>query len=71
MFEIFGATNCAACASAQALLTAKSLPFTYRNIEEDEDALETFTAYRRRSVPLILKDGEAVGGFDDLKNALA
>jgi len=70
MFEVFGSSNCAACASAKDLLISRKLTFTYLNIEEDEDALDRFTEFRRRSVPLILRDGQAIGGFEDLKNAL-
>jgi glutaredoxin 3 len=70
--EVFGTTSCRYCDDAKALLTERGIPFTFRNIDEDEDA---FSVLLERignwlTVPQIFVAGEHVGGFSSLKERL-
>lgn len=45
-------------------LTAKGVPFTIRDIAEDEKAMEELAQLGINSVPVIQVNGEIVVGFD-------
>lgn len=77
MFEIYGRNNCVWCNRAKTLLDDWGLPYTYYNIEEDEDALLSFKEYfpGAKTVPMICFENdkygwETIGGYEDLHKYL-
>ena len=69
---IFGSATCPYCDRAKALLTERGIPFTYRDVDADEDAFDSLFALigAWKTVPQIFIDYEHVGGFDDLQRRL-
>lgn len=64
---IFTKKDCPYCVRAKALLSMKSVPFTESVIGEDmlrETFIEMYP--NQKTVPLILIDGQQVGGYDQL-----
>ncbi len=57
----------------EAWLSRHGVPFTARNIEDDERAYDELLAFGVRRIPLTIVDGAAVTGFDEaaLGHALA
>ena len=70
--EIFGAPNCTYCKQAQLFCVARDIPFTYTDIMKEEGTLgELLTRIGNfKTVPQIFIDGEHVGGFDGMKEAI-
>lgn len=68
--EVYGRNEppCTYCEQTKALLNAKGLEYSYfaigENVTKDE-LLEIFPG--ARTVPQILIDGKAIGGFTELK----
>ena len=67
--EIYGTPSCTYCTAAKNLCESRDIPFVYKDISEDSDALfhvmdmiGSFT-----TVPQVFVNGEHVGGFDDLR----
>ncbi len=48
-------------------LTAKGVPFTNRDIGEDEKAMEDLSKLGAAAVPVIVVDGDPIIGFDRTK----
>lgn len=48
-------------------LTAKGVPFTNRDIEADEKAMEDLAKLGALAVPVIVVDGNVIIGFDRTK----
>ncbi|MBI2899809.1 MAG: glutaredoxin family protein [Planctomycetes bacterium] len=48
-------------------LTAKGVPFTTRDISEDEQAMKELERLGVAQVPVIVVDGEVVVGYDRTK----
>lgn len=68
MIEVYTKDNCSYCSSAKALLRAKKLEFTEIRIGMDitkDEFLEVFPD--ALTVPQIIFDGEAIGGYAQLK----
>lgn len=64
---IFTKKDCPYCVRAKALLATKNVSFTESVIGEDmlrETFMEMYP--NQRTVPLILIDGQQVGGYDQL-----
>ncbi len=58
---------CPYCAQAKRLLTKKGATFQEHNIEEMPNGRDFLTELTgRRTVPQILINDQAIGGFDDL-----
>lgn len=70
MYIVYGKTNCAACNSAKKLLETKGLEFEYVDSLASKDAMSLFKSNGWKSFPQILKDGEHIGGFEDLRKFL-
>lgn len=80
-FTVISKPNCPFCDQAKALLAGKGESFTEIKIDvgQEKDAnfkyisrdefFSTFPGHR--TVPLILKDGNTVGGFMELKELLS
>lgn len=62
---------CPMCMQAKALAKSKNLEFQNIDIGKDITVEEFQTQYpAARAVPLILVDGDVVGGFNEFKNYL-
>ena len=65
--EIYSKSWCPFCAMAKALLAVKEIPYTVVDVTSDlEREREMVERSRRRTVPQIFINGEAIGGYDDL-----
>ena len=71
MFTIYSKDKCQQCDSAKLLCQMKGVEFEVKNLDVDytkEDILALVP--QARSFPLILKDGEYLGGLVELKQTL-
>ena len=57
---------CPFCIEAEALLNSKGVEFEIINLSGRHTAQQLFKAYGNTTVPLILKNGEVIGGCQDL-----
>ena len=65
--EVYSKEWCPYCAKAKALLRSKQLDYEEIDITSDaEGEQDMITRSRRRTVPQIFVDEQAVGGYDDL-----
>jgi len=62
MYYIIGSKNCSHCDNAKALLTAKGVEFTYKEITEESRGV--LVGMGIRTVPAVF---EYKGGFEELK----
>jgi len=72
MIEIYGRDSCPFCVQAKNLCEAKGLDYTYKQMDVDytkSELLEKFPG--AKTVPQIMMDGEAIGGFTDLRDKLS
>lgn len=69
MYHIMTRNNCVYCDRAKRLLKARGFEFTTEHFETDED-LERFVAMGHRSFPRIFKNGELIGGYQELEASL-
>lgn len=67
MFVIYGKESCPYCVKAKEFLDEKKLKYEYIGLD-DADKLAAFKAEnpKVKTVPYILKDGYAIGGYSDL-----
>jgi|TARA_B110000908_G_scaffold18578_1_gene20878 glutaredoxin 3 len=71
MIEIYGKEQCPFCDQAKALCETKAIEYTYKQYGKDfnrDEMMSTFPT--ARTFPQIILDGEKIGGFQELKNAL-
>ena len=61
--EVFTSASCSACRQAKDFLARKGVPFTERNISEDNSARDELIALGFSAVPVIRVDGETMLGF--------
>lgn len=73
MITIYGKPNCPQCVSAKSLCESKSQEYEYKEIGKDltVEELREICPVEIRSVPQIFKDGEYVGGYNELKEKLS
>ena len=67
MYTIYSKPNCGYCLQAKDLLTMEQLPFEYLTLGTHynlDELMELFPD--ARTFPMIVKDGEVVGGFNNL-----
>lgn len=71
-FKIYTTQTCPYCNAAKALLTSKGISYEETDLTGDPE-LRTKVSGRHnwRTVPLILKDGELIGGFSELEELAA
>ena len=71
MITIYGKSACPYCQMAKHLCETAQLEHEYIDIFSSEDAqkkhAELAEKYKHRAVPLVLWDGEFVGGFTELQ----
>ena len=72
MYTVYSKQGCSSCENAKELLTAKGLDFEVKMLGEDYSLMEMFEVAPRshKTFPMILKDGEYLGGFDKLLESL-
>lgn len=67
---VYSTNRCPYCVRAKQLLDSKQVIYTEIKIDEDRSKLtEMLELTKRRTVPQIIINGQAIGGFDEL-NAL-
>ena len=68
---IYGKDNCPYCDAAQRLCEQKDLPFEYKKLGRDFDALEMAEEFpSARTFPQIIYKGEKIGGYTDFQEEL-
>ena len=71
MFIVYSKENCSQCDQAIMYLKLKGVDFTVLKLEVDftkEDFIAKFP--KARSFPMVLKDGDVIGGMLELKSLL-
>jgi glutaredoxin 3 len=69
MIKIYGKDNCAYCNMAKQLCESKGLEFEYLSLGLDYLRDEFFEMFpTARTFPQITMDGEAIGGFTELRD---
>ena len=71
MYTIYSKPSCSYCLQAKQLLETKQLPFVYKQLGVDytlQEFMELFPD--ARSFPMIVKNGEVIGGYNDLAKSL-
>ena len=67
MYTIYSKPNCGYCLQAKDLLTMEQLPFEYKQLGTNYSLQEFMELFpNARTFPMIVKDGEVVGGFNNL-----
>ena len=67
MYTIYSKPSCSYCLQAKQLLEMKQLPFVYKQLGADYTLQELWeVSPTARTFPVILKDGELIGGYSDL-----
>ena len=66
--EIFGGNGCNYCTKAKALCEERNIPFTYKNIDEDEEAFDQLVGRIKtwKTIPQIFIGNQRIGGYDEL-----
>lgn len=67
MITIYGKPSCPYCVQAKGLLDAKSIPYEYVDITQDEVAREKLVSSGFRTVPQCYDGERHIGGFTDLQ----
>ena len=67
--EVYSTNYCPYCVRAKQLLDAKGVDFTEIDVTGNDDARIALVEKSggRRTVPQIFIDGNAIGGYDDLR----
>ena len=67
MYTIYSKPSCSYCLQAKQLLETKQLPFVYKQLGADYTLQELLeVSPTSRTFPVIVKDGEVIGGFNNL-----
>ena len=71
MYTIYSKPNCSFCMQAKQLLEMEQLPFEYLQLGTHYSLQEFMELFPdARTFPMIVKDGEVVGGYNDLAESL-
>ena len=71
MLTIYSKSNCQQCDSAKLLCTMKGIDVEIKMLDKDFTRDEILTlAPNTRSFPVVFKDGELLGGLEQLKISL-
>ena len=71
MYTIYSKPNCGSCLQAKQLLEMEELPFEYLQLGTHYNLDELMGLFPdARTFPMIVKDGEVVGGYKDLAESL-
>ena len=73
IITIYGKPGCGFCEAAKGLCTQIGADYEYIDVTTSDELLERHKArqdqYQHYTVPLILADGEFIGGFSELQQA--
>lgn len=70
-YTIYGQAGCSQCVTAKAILDSKNIKYTYIDLTSNPDKkADLYTVYGIRSMPVIFKDGEFLGGIVDLQKVV-
>lgn len=66
--EIFAGTGCKYCEKAKALCEERNIPYTYKNMDDDEEAFFQLVGRIKKweTVPQIFYGSQHIGGHDEL-----
>ena len=68
MIEIYGKKSCSYCSMAIQFCESLKKAYVYKSLGEDFSEEEFFTLFpTARTFPQIIMDGEAIGGFNELR----
>ena len=71
MYTIYSKPSCGYCLQAKDLLEQNKLEFEYKQLGTHYSLQEFMELFPdARSFPMIVKDGEVVGGYNDLAESL-
>lgn len=71
IFTIYTKSNCPNCESAKALMRSKGIVYGEISLEREEERKGFYEAFPAiKQMPAIFIDGQYVGGFAGLQNAL-
>ena len=71
MYTIYSKPSCSFCLQAKQLLEMEELPFEYKNLGTHYSLQEFMELFpNAKSFPMIVKDGECIGGFNNLVESL-
>ena len=62
---MLGSETCQYCKVARDFFTKNELPYTERNIDEDEEARRIFDLMNGRGTPLLIINGQIIHGYDE------
>ena len=67
MYTIYSKSNCSFCMQAKQLLEMEQLPFDYLTLGTNYSLQEFMELFPdARTLPMIVKDGECIGGYNNL-----
>lgn len=61
---LYSQPGCPPCYAAKQFLTARNIPFEYKDVQADPAALRELVRLNSRSTPTIVVDKEVMIGFD-------
>ncbi len=68
MFTIYTTGTCPYCIASKKLFNSKGLKYEEIDLTQSpEERIRVSEQYKWRTVPIILKDGELIGGFNELE----
>ena len=71
MYTIYSKPNCGLCLQAKQLLEQNKLEFEYKQLGTHYSLQEFMELFpHARTFPMIVKDGEVVGGYNNLAESL-
>ncbi|QMU55746.1 MAG: glutaredoxin [Candidatus Mycalebacterium zealandia] len=67
-FKIYTTKTCPYCIASKSLLDSKGIEYEEIDLTQDSELrVSVSEQYNWRTVPLILKNGELIGGFNELE----
>lgn len=67
---VYGKSGCSYCTKVKTLLASNSVPYSYVDIDHDEESKKKVVRYwvskgESPTVPLVIIDGQYIGGYDE------
>ena len=71
-YTVYSKKNCSYCVRAIALLEAKNMPYEVKKIDEEIDLFKEMqlNAPSMKTLPVIFKNEELIGGYHELYKSL-